>query len=149
MGLGDPKDTSSPIPPTEVLTLWAHQGGAGPRAKIKGKKQGFLNIQPTSAKHLTEKHRHIRLQACKRTIKIRWHSNGTINATAEHTSSASISIRSKTNKALDEAYGIVSNVQVGQALLHSLLPVPAMFPPSPSAQPLQVLCLHWLFIRQA
>ena len=126
-----------------------HPVGSFGWCRVKGKNQGYLNIQPTSAKHLSEKQRHIRLQACKQAIKIRRHSNGTINATCEHTSSTSISIRSRTNKALDEAYGIVSNVQMGQAFLHSLLPVPAMFPPGPSAQPIKVLCLHWLFIRQA
>ena len=114
------------------------------KGKDQGKKSGFLNIQPTSAKHLSEKQRHIRLQACKRAIKIRWQSNRTITATGEHTSSASISIRSRTNKAVDEAYGIVSNVQMGQAHLYSLLPVPAMFPPIGAAEPGAVppLALH-------
>ena len=96
-------------------------------SRAKGKNQGVLNIQPASAKHLSQKQRYIWLQACYQAIKIRRHSNGTINAKCEHTSSASMSIKFKTNKSLDEAYGIVSTVQMGQALLHSLLPVPAMF----------------------
>ena len=118
-------------------------------SRAKCKIESFLNIPGTSAKHPSEKKKRTRLKACIQAVKIRFHSHRTVSATCAHTSSASISTRRKTKKASNWAHCIVSNVQTGQALLHSLLPIPAKFPPCPSAQPSQVPCLQGLFISQA